>query len=132
MAYTVQTDPTAVYGRRVLAALIDAALILVPVIMLVTSQFEYHEEDGLTVNGEPATGEEFCDVFLDQEGGFCVSGIDDRVYFNDGGAGPGTGLFWAATFGLLRGAAGVHRLDDRQAHDRRPGGRARTGDHRGS
>lgn len=96
MAYPVQADPTAVFGRRVLAALIDAALVLIPVIMLITSQFEYLEESSL-----PVSGEDFCDTFLDENGGFCLSGMDDRVYFNDGGTGSGTALYWGATFSLL-------------------------------
>ncbi len=96
MAYPVQADPTAVFGRRVLAALLDAALILVPVIMLITSEFEYLSEDRLDVSGE-----DFCDAFLDQEGGFCISGINDRVYFNDGSTGAGTAVYWGGTFALL-------------------------------
>jgi uncharacterized RDD family membrane protein YckC len=103
MASPVQTDPTAVFGRRVLAAIIDAALILVPTIMLLTASFEYQAADELTINGEPVSAEEFCDDFLDRRGGFCVNAedIDDRVYFNDDGTGASTALYWAATFGLL-------------------------------
>ena len=94
----MQTDPTAVFGRRVLAVLIDAALILVPVIMLITSTFEYHDIDDL-----PVSAQEFCDSFEDETGGICVGteDIDDRVYFSDGDTGPSTALYWGATFGLL-------------------------------
>lgn len=103
MAYPVQADPTAVFGRRVLAVLIDAAIVLVPVIMLITSQFEYLDVKGLEVNGEPATAQEYCDARLDQRGGFCANteDIDDRVYFSDGVPGSGTALYWGASFGLL-------------------------------
>ncbi len=105
MGYPVQTDPTAVFGRRVLAALIDAALILIPVIMLVTASFEYLDARGLEVNGEPATGEEFCDQVLERNG-VCadLSEIDsvERVYFSDGdGDGSATLLYWGATFAML-------------------------------
>ncbi len=103
MAHPVQADPTAVFGRRVLAALIDAALILVPVIMLVSSNFEYYEGDNIRVNGASVTGEEFCREFLDERGGFCVNteAIDDRVYFSEGGTAGGTALYWAATILML-------------------------------
>jgi uncharacterized RDD family membrane protein YckC len=98
MAYPAQADPTAVFGRRVLAALIDGALILVPVIMVITANFEYVEVDDLQVRGQ-----DFCDEFTDDRGGFCVdfTDVNDRVYFSDDGTGSGTALYWAATFGLL-------------------------------
>lgn len=98
MAYPVQTDPTAVFGRRILAALIDAALILVPVIMLLTASFEYLNVDTLQVDGE-----QFCERYLDDNDGFCLNAedIDDRVYFSDGGTGPSTALYWGATIGML-------------------------------
>jgi len=99
MAYPVQTDPTAVFGRRVLALLIDAALILVPVIMLLTASFEYLDVDDIGGVG----GEQFCEDYLDGNNGFCLNAedIDDRVYFSDGGTGPSTALYWGATFGML-------------------------------
>jgi uncharacterized RDD family membrane protein YckC len=98
MAYPVQADPTAVFGRRVLAALIDGALILIPVIMLLTSQFEYLDVDSL-----PVDGEEFCDDFMDTRNGFCVdfSDVDDRVYFSDGAGGATWAVYWGATFGMF-------------------------------
>lgn len=98
MAYPVQTDPTAVFGRRVLAALIDAAIIIVPVVMLVSASFEYLEVADLSV-----TADEFCDTYLDERGGICfnASEIDDRVYFTDEGTGSGTALYWGGTFAML-------------------------------
>jgi len=98
MAYPVQADPTAVFGRRVLAVLIDAALVLVPVILLTTSHFEY-----LEVKDLPVTGQEFCDARLEDRGGLCANfeDVDDRVYFSDGVPGSATLLFWGATLGLL-------------------------------
>lgn len=97
MAYPVQPDPTAVFGRRVLAAIIDAALIFVPVIMLFTAEFEYLNEADLNV-----TGEAFCDARLEDDNGFCLdfTDVDNRVYFSDGVSGSATALYWGATFGL--------------------------------
>lgn len=102
MAYPVQADPTAVFGRRVLALLIDAALILVPTIMLITASFEYKTSE--TMLSEGRTGEQFCEQVLDGDG-FCADFSDvegvERVYFADSvGTGP-TFLYWGATFGML-------------------------------
>lgn len=98
MAYPVQADPTAVFGRRVLAALIDGLLILAPVIMLATAQFEY-----LEVKDLPVSAQEFCDARLNDRNGFCANfeGINDRVYFSDDVGGAAIALYWGATFGLL-------------------------------
>lgn len=98
MAYPVQTDPTAVFGRRVLAALIDGLLILVPVIMLITAQFEY-----LDANSLPVSAEQFCDDFMDERDGFCAdfSDVDDRVYFADEFSSGPTLFYWAAVFGMF-------------------------------
>lgn len=103
MAYPVATDPTAVVGRRVLAALIDGALIFIPVIMLATSAFEYYEEANL-----PVSGTEFCDTYFDQQNGMCVD-AGDRVYFSDDSTTGASGLLWGATlllFVLLQGITG--------------------------
>ncbi len=88
MAYPVQTDPTAVFGRRCLAVLIDSLLIFVPVVMLLTASFEYLETSDLPF----ADGQEFCDTYMDQRDGICVH-VDDRVYFSDGND-PGSTLLW--------------------------------------
>ncbi len=103
MAYPVQTDPTAVFGRRCVAALLDAALVLIPVIMLISSSFEYLEGGDIRVGGEPATGEEFCDAFLDQQGGFCLNAedVDERVYFSDESTNSSGALYWGLTVALL-------------------------------
>jgi uncharacterized RDD family membrane protein YckC len=103
MAYPVATDPTAVFGRRVLAALIDGALIFIPVIMLATSAFEYYEESDL-----PVSGTEFCDTYLDQRDGMCID-AGDRVYFSDDSTAGASALLWGATvllFVLLQGLTG--------------------------
>ena len=98
MAHPVQDDPTKVFGRRVLAAVIDGLLIFVPVILMVTSQFEYLDTDAL--GGDPQA---FCDRFLEDQGGFCVNtdDIDGRVYFTDSVSNGATALYWLANAGLL-------------------------------
>jgi uncharacterized RDD family membrane protein YckC len=99
MAYPVpQADPTSVFGRRVLAAIIDWTLIVIPVVIAITSQFEYHEVDGLGVSAE-----QFCDTYMDERGGICVNadGVDGRVYFSDAGQGAGNGLLFGLSFGVL-------------------------------
>ncbi len=70
------SDPTAVFGRRLLAAIIDIAILFVPAVMLASSQFEYLElADG-------RSGTEFCDQFLEQSSGACFN-LNDTVYFSD-------------------------------------------------
>ena len=99
MAYPVQTDPTAVFGRRVrIAALLDAVLIFVPVIMLATSSVEYLEVSSLQVDGQ-----QFCDTYLTERGGFCLNAedIDGRVYFSDESDLTSTSLYWGLNFLLL-------------------------------
>ena len=97
MALPVQTDPTAVFGRRVVAALLDAALIIVPVVMLATAQFEYKEAADL-----PVPAQQFCEDYTAQRGGVCLLvDLDDRVYFTDQGTGVASAVYWGATFGLL-------------------------------
>src|SRR5687768_3118858 len=99
MAYPVpQSDPTSVIGRRVLAVLIDLIILAVPVILVVSSQFEYLELDDLGVSGE-----EFCDRFLDTSGGVCFNAesMDDRVYFTEDSSGGSNLLGLAVNFGLF-------------------------------
>jgi uncharacterized RDD family membrane protein YckC len=78
MAYPVeQPDPTKVVGRRVLAAILDAFLVVVPALLLLTARFEYLEIDDL-----PTSADRYCDTYMDEEDGICVE-VDDRVYFSD-------------------------------------------------
>lgn len=100
MVYPVQPDPTAVFGRRVVAALIDATLVLVPVFMLISSQFEYFDAKDL-----PVTADDFCnrrnDASSDQ---ICINfdGVDGRVYVADDVPGTSaTAVFWLATIGMV-------------------------------
>lgn len=99
-------DPTAVVGRRVLAALIDMALVVVPAIVLLTSSFEY-----LPVTELDRAPEQYCEDYMDVVGGFCANfaEIDDRVYFAES-IDPGSALvFWGGgllVFVVLQGLTG--------------------------
>jgi uncharacterized RDD family membrane protein YckC len=74
-------DPTAVIGRRTVAALIDGAIIIVPGIVIATTSFEYLDVDELGMDPQ-----DWCDEYIDQFDGVCVNAADvnDRVYFSDG------------------------------------------------
>lgn len=100
MAYPVdQPDPTKVVGRRVLAIILDAFLVIVPAVLLVTSQFEYLDVDDLDQSAEA-----FCDDFQDQEdNGICLNfeDMDDRVYFSDDSNLTSTGIYWGSNFLFL-------------------------------
>ncbi len=102
MAYPVQADPTAVFGRRVLAALLDALLVLVPAVMLATSEFEYFTAQTLDAQG--IDGTQFCDGVI-EDNGICVDLTEvegmERVYFADGTPGSATAYYWLANIGLL-------------------------------
>jgi uncharacterized RDD family membrane protein YckC len=71
------TDPTAVFGRRVLAAVIDGVVVLVPGGAIASSQMEYITRDRVG-----AGFNDFCDDFMEQEGGTCLQ-LGDRAYFNE-------------------------------------------------
>jgi uncharacterized RDD family membrane protein YckC len=101
-------DPTAVFGRRILAFLIDVLLLAIPVVVLSTSNLEYLEADQLD-----RSGEQFCEDYLDQQNGICLdlTDMDDRVYFADD-LSSGTVGFWGAVLAgfllhvLLQGVTG--------------------------
>ena len=100
MAYPMaQPDPTKVVGRRVVACILDAFLVIVPAILLLTASFEYLEVDDL--GGR--TGEQFCDDYLDEVGGACIDAedINDRVYFSEDSDLTSTGVYWIANFLIL-------------------------------
>ena len=99
MAYPLeQPDPTKVVGRRVLAAIIDAFLVIVPALLLISASFEYLEVDDLGT--DPDT---FCDQFLDENDGICVNfeDIDDRVYFDEETNLSGSGVYWLSNILFL-------------------------------
>ena len=92
-------DPTAVFGRRVLAALIDAALVIVPAVLVLTASFQYL--DVVDLDGGP---DRFCDAYLEQvDDGVCLNlaEVDDRVYFTEGISGASAAVYWGGTFFLL-------------------------------
>lgn len=76
-------DPTAVFGRRALAFVIDGLIVGVPGVALATSRFERFDatEAGLS-------GNEFCDRYMDQYSGSACVNIGDTAYFDDGGFDP--------------------------------------------
>ena len=102
----VARDPTSVMGRRVVAVLIDGAIVVGPPIALVTSSLEYVGEDDL--DGVDAT--DFCDEYLDTVGDneVCIPFVDGRAYFGEPSAAPFFTLWPAALvmFVLLQGLTG--------------------------
>lgn len=95
---TSVSDPTAVFGRRVAAALIDGALVIVPTLLLVSASFQYLSVDEL--GRDPQA---FCDAYMDQVDGLCLNfaDVDDRVYFADSIDGTSSLFYWGSTFALL-------------------------------
>ncbi|MGV3758689.1 MAG: RDD family protein [Actinomycetota bacterium] len=98
-------DPTAVFGRRIVAFLIDVLLLAVPAVFLVSSSFEYIQADRV------ADPETFCDEYTDRFDGFCVdlSDVDDRIYFTEGIPTGGSALAWGGSLLLavvLQGLTG--------------------------
>ena len=101
-------DPTKVMGRRVLATLIDGAVVLTPFSLYATSELSYLSKDDLAASHTSLT--EFCDRWDTTHGnGTCivVSQVD-RVYFGDIDQGPSTLLFGLAllVFVVLQGVSG--------------------------
>ncbi|MFL6206275.1 MAG: RDD family protein [Acidimicrobiales bacterium] len=96
MAYPVApSDPTAIFGRRVLAALLDAALLLIPFVMLLTSAFEYIKEENLPQRD----GQAFCDQLMDQDTA-CIdfTDVDGRVYYADDLGNGAWLVLWGGSF----------------------------------
>ncbi len=75
-------DPTAVFGPRVGAAVIDAVVVAGPYFAYTWSQVEYRD-----ISDTGFTGSEYCDRYTDQIGGFCVN-VDDTAYYTDDAGGP--------------------------------------------
>lgn len=100
MAYPVQDDPTKVFGRRVLAALIDGLLIFVPLAMLATGELEYQTTAAL--REQNLTGSSFCDTY---SGVYCFDLTDvapfEAVYYSDGVSGSTQAAQWLLPLGLL-------------------------------
>jgi uncharacterized RDD family membrane protein YckC len=103
MAMAPVADPTNVFGRRVVAALIDGAIVLVPGIAIASTQFEYTD-----ISDTGRSGTDYCDDYIDQIGGFCTN-IGDTVYYSDdagGGADFAIIGLALAMFVVLQGLTG--------------------------
>lgn len=75
-------DPTAVFGRRVVAAGIDLLVVTVPGVAISSSTLESFD-----VSGSGLDGAEFCDEYIEQfDDGACLH-FGDTAYFSDGGFG---------------------------------------------
>ncbi len=109
-ANPVPADPTAVMGRRVGAALIDAVIAIAIMIILFVSMAETASaEDLLLGPGEDAT--DFCDTFNKLEGStVCIASGDDAFFLE------GSDVTWLiaapllyaiANFVVLAGATGA-------------------------
>jgi hypothetical protein len=101
-----QPDPTKVVGRRVVAAILDAFLVVVPAILFVTADFDYTEVKDLANN---QTGEEFCDAYTSQQDGDCFDfdDVDGRVYYSDDAHLSGFGMYWLSNFLILVALQGL-------------------------
>jgi hypothetical protein len=76
-------DPTAVAGRRIVAAVVDGLVVTVPTLLLASRELEYLEQQDV---GVPL--DTFCDIQrADHEGAVCMQALD-RVYFTDGELSP--------------------------------------------
>ena len=91
-------DPTAVSVRRVIATVLDAALVLVPAILLLTASFEYLDTD--TLDRDP---EQFCEDYMDDVGDVCLDldDVDGRVYFAEQIESDSSLVFWGGGFAML-------------------------------
>jgi uncharacterized RDD family membrane protein YckC len=95
MASPAVTDPTAVVGRRVVAALIDGAVVIGPTVAIATANMEY-----ITRERVGRQFDDYCDLYTDRYSGVCVE-VGDRVYFSDTSANPGGLGFFVLSLLLL-------------------------------
>jgi uncharacterized RDD family membrane protein YckC len=94
-AAPVLADPTAVTGRRVVAAIIDGVAIVGPGMAIATSQMEYITRDRVGSGFD-----DFCERYMDQEQGVCVQ-LGDTAYFSDSSANPGSFALVGLAFVLV-------------------------------
>ena len=116
-----QPDPTKVVGRRVVAvAPRRAARARARAPRSLTAELRVPRRRG----PRRSSGEEYCDQYLDEDGGVCVDfeDIDDRVYFSDGRDRRRHRRLLGAQLPAPRGAPGLHGVDARQADHGHPGG----------
>jgi uncharacterized RDD family membrane protein YckC len=96
-------DPTAVFGRRVAASVIDGIVVVGPSLAIISSQFEYRD-----VSDTGLSGTDYCDRYIDQVGGFCTN-VGDTAYYADDGGGPADLILLGLAVGmfvLLQGLTG--------------------------
>ena len=103
MAYPVpQADPTSVFGRRVLAVLIDLVIIWIPLSAIASADFEYVKASTLEESG--ITGERFCDPF-EEQGDICADLSDaegvEAVFYSEGWSTTTQLSFWLLPFAIL-------------------------------
>ncbi len=93
-----QPDPTKVVGRRVVAAIIDFLIVLIPAILLITATFEYTDVADLSTSPD-----QYCQTYEDQTDGVCYNAedLDDRVYYSDDSNLYGPGYLWISSFLFL-------------------------------
>lgn len=95
MAAPTVADPTAVIGRRVVATLIDGAVVIGPTIAIATSNMEY-----ITRERVGRGFDDFCDDYLDQTSGTCIQ-LGDTAYFSSESSNPGSFAFIGLSILLL-------------------------------
>jgi len=71
------SDPTAVFGRRVGAFVIDSLVVLVPGVAIASTQYTSFDTSSTGMDGT-----DFCDEYIEQEGGTCFS-FGDTAYYSD-------------------------------------------------
>ena len=93
-----QPDPTKVVGRRVVAAIIDFLIVLIPAILLITATFEYTDVADLSHERRAVL-----QTYEDQTDGVCYNAedLDDRVYYSDDSNLYGPGYLWISSFLFL-------------------------------
>ncbi|MDP1804589.1 MAG: hypothetical protein Q8K72_05440, partial [Acidimicrobiales bacterium] len=89
-------DPTAVVGRRVAAAAVDAAIVFGPAVAIEISRLEYLD----VADTQFSDGEDYCDAYTELEGGFCAD-LDGTVYFADDNSAASSLLFFGLAVGML-------------------------------
>jgi uncharacterized RDD family membrane protein YckC len=95
MASPAVADPTAVVGRRVVAALIDGAVVIGPTLAIATANMEY-----ITRERVGRQFDDYCDLYTDRYSGVCLE-VGDRAYFSDTSANPGGLGFFVLSLLLL-------------------------------
>lgn len=99
-------DPTAVFGRRILAFIVDALLLGLPALFILTASF-----DRIHVDNVQNYTDSYCEDYMDAIGGFCAdtSDLNDYIYFTEDFPVAPAILSWGGSFLLavvLQGLTG--------------------------